>query len=179
VTESPADLLCRAASLMRDRAHAATPGPWAYTGDAVVEQAPDAPVPGGDYHLIAEMDRCEDHPFRRHQDAAHIASWHPRVALWVALWLDTEAEQAARYISDPHGPLEPECGRCGGYLNMDCTCWDSALAVARTYLGEEPATCPQPEPAAGWVRGRQKRPAATVEDGERRGAEAQAGVGHA
>lgn len=76
-----AEVLRRVAKLMRERAEAATPGPWA-TG----RSSDDAPAfvrkPG--WWVVAS--HTDD------GDATHISSWHPAVALVVADWLDHEAE---------------------------------------------------------------------------------------
>ena len=122
-TDTPADELRAAAKLMRERAEAATPGPWTDTGgrDAFVEQlATSAGTPASSLHLIAEMDQCGEHPDRRHADAAHIAGLDPLVALAVADWLDGEA------VTEGNGQ--------GG---TRCDTLRSALAVARAYLAGE------------------------------------------
>jgi hypothetical protein len=95
-TLTAVEQLRAAARSMRERAQAATPGPWSADGFAV-EQGNEATV------VIAQWMR---------QDAEHIASWHPVVALAVAAWLDWAAHN----------------GDLGGEMA-------SALAVARTYLG--------------------------------------------
>lgn len=77
-TETHADLLRRAAALMRERAEAATPGPWANRrgpGEHVVRTDSGAPLANTGTRA----------------DRRHIASWHPVVALTVADWLDTQA----------------------------------------------------------------------------------------
>jgi len=80
-----AEILRRAAALMRSRAEAATwtSSPWGVDeiGAVWAQEADGQPVP------VAS--RATD------QDAEHIASWHPTVALAVADWLDEAAEQAA------------------------------------------------------------------------------------
>lgn len=71
-------LLRRAAALMRERAEAATPGPWSNRrgpGEHVVRHDSGAP-------LAATNTRA---------DRRHIASWHPLVALAVADWLEAQA----------------------------------------------------------------------------------------
>ena len=76
-----AETLRRAASLMRQRAEAATEGPWRSQrgpGESVV-----AATEG-----IAQMTSL-----RPREDRRHIASWHPAVALAVADWLDVQAER--------------------------------------------------------------------------------------
>lgn len=67
-----AAVLREAAALMRERAEAATPGPWTY------EDAPNGFPPMVDKPHLS--------------DAEHIASWHPAVALAVADWLDAQAD---------------------------------------------------------------------------------------
>ena len=95
-----ADVLRKAAALMRERAEAAGPNdPW-FTSDD------DANTP---------------------EDAEHIASWHPAVALAVADWLDATAVrvEAAREPKD------------GGARNHGWRGSRQALAVARAYLGSD------------------------------------------
>ena len=70
--------------------------------------------------------------FWHDDNAEHIASWHPAVALAVAGWLDTAGADIWA-----HGPL-CECGTsCDA---CDDNPWEpharAALAVARAYLGE-------------------------------------------
>jgi hypothetical protein len=100
-----AETLRRAAALMRERAEAATPGPWigeysGHTGHVVMD---------------AESTSALDHVascshYRAAFDSEHIASWHPTVALAVADLLDVIATWD--WVADPE-----------------------ALAVARAYLG--------------------------------------------
>ena len=108
---TPAETLRAAASLMRERAEKATPGPWRAQslrcGDVVVEQA-------GGPHLVADMPACGEHPGVRVPDADFIAGMHPAVALAVADWLDRFSDRSYCY-----GPAE----------------FDHALAIARAYLG--------------------------------------------
>lgn len=88
---------------------------------------------------------------RSGRDLDYIASMHPLVALAVADWLEDVATDAGELLKldTPEcahdggdcycRPMAPEwgCDRCGEYLTPGaCTCWDKALAVARTYLGE-------------------------------------------
>lgn len=105
-----ADVLRRAAALMRERAGAATPGPWTYepAGESECGE-PNCCYEywhdrvWGDGVVQAEIDDAGN--------AQHIASWHPVVALAVADWLDSE-------FSHPFGPTA------------------EAIDVARAYLGE-------------------------------------------
>jgi hypothetical protein len=110
----------RAAALMRERAQAATPGPWR-VGPEGSEGSYLLPSLGG----IRERSRFigilngRVQPEDGH-NAAHVASWHPVVALAVADWLDGTADATE---SEPeHYPVDLQ-----------------ALAVARAYLaGERP-----------------------------------------
>ena len=100
-----ADLLREAAALMRERAELAPPSPW----KADVRSNGRAWLDVGD----------EPHAWGMHgwpAAAAHVASWHPAVALAVADWLMV----AVRLL-----PLLPPGIR------------DKALAVARAYLGRD------------------------------------------
>lgn len=97
-----ADTLRRAAALMRERAEAATPGPWEvdHFGHGVRERS-------GRGLASAHNAKCEV--------AAHIASWHPAVAMAVAEWLEVTARDvgtsslafhaataaATAYLGDP------------------------------------------------------------------------------
>ena len=109
-----AEILRRAASLMRERAEAATPGPWRAeyskkSGHCVIDD---------------ESTNCLDSVartthYRDSADADHIASWHPAVALLVAAMLEREAEVLDEYAD----------------INHD---WPETMsqAVARAYLGD-------------------------------------------
>lgn len=106
------DTIRRAAAAMRERAEAATPGTW----------MPDPDEEVGTAEVIIEEYEC--HEVARIScdfgtDAAHIASWHPAVALAVADWLEVVA-----------GYGEPQPGH--GTRNFD-----AALVAARAYLGED------------------------------------------
>lgn len=62
-------------------------------------------------------------------DAPHIASWHPAVALAVADWLDAEATKVTEWRQSQPG--KPDIHYSTGKVSKH------ALAVARAYLGEE------------------------------------------
>lgn len=108
---------------MRERAEAATGGPWVADRRMVVA----APGPNAKY--VAD---CFDEPVASDADAAHIASWHPAVALAVAKALDDvahaweiadEADDGYVYDADDnHWRFEETVD--GGWLE-----------VARAYLG--------------------------------------------
>jgi hypothetical protein len=122
---SPAETLRSAAGLIRERAEAVPQGAWKgrpwvaeECGDDEAGNCPcivsqgerkpylEAQVPPIQYVCDAES---AGH-------AAHIASWHPAVALAVADWLESAARDAEMIGPDP-----------------------AALAVARAFLGEAQA----------------------------------------
>lgn len=115
-----ADLLRRAAALIRDRAEAASPSPWkqacAWRKGVEFGDGPEtklAPVHWGK---------------ARAANTEHIASWHPDIALAVARWLDYEADEI--------GPLVGPDGRQITYVHGN----PYAVTIARAYLGEEVGT---------------------------------------
>lgn len=109
-----AAIMRQAAALMRERAEAASPGPWhqmcmGSEGCQVLN----------DGHLrerkhVAFSGRKEWKA--DHADATYIASMHPFVAAALAEWLDAAAQAWDERVE-----------------------WDEALNVARAYLGEVPA----------------------------------------
>ena len=114
-----AEVLRKAAALMRERAEAASDGPWKRFGMAGVA--------GKDWEVVDERRvECEcGEPVAllgcaTNDDAEHIASWHPAVALAVADWLDAEADvdEVAREMGGRGHTEESQC-----------------VAVARAYLG--------------------------------------------
>ena len=100
------EIIRRAAALMREQAEAATPGPWQVD-----------PTDGADYVFdVATGGFCfvpDNNCQRPVANAAHIASWHPVVALAVADWLEFVATSADFGMEPPI----------------------KALTVARAYLG--------------------------------------------
>ena len=101
---------------MRERAEDATPGPWKRYGMAGVA-APDWEIVD---ERRVECDGCNE-PVAltgcaTNDDAEHVASWHPAVALEVAGFLDF----AAAYADQPE-PQSPTV--------------QFACAIARAYLG--------------------------------------------
>lgn len=115
-----AELLREAAAKMRERAEAATPGPW-----EIWEGRRDLSIES----TVAEDSNGNPLPIARtfpwegaRPDAEHIASWHPPVALAVADWMDWMAGRAASGNSIPA---------------MRGQGLEQALAVARAYLGRE------------------------------------------
>lgn len=115
------DLITRAAKLMRERALAASPGPWVARDDkrggSIRHSGPSASATDkpeaqnlGRYVVcgVGAYDLGLPSP----ADTAHIVSWHPAVALAVSDWLDIGANP---------------------YACIDLT---PMLAVARAYLGQ-------------------------------------------
>ena len=122
------DELRRAATLMRERARAATPSPWlgdptgtvVAAADLVDDGTPEKVLPSGGPMEVAECYRNET-PDEHGRNAAHIASWHPAVALAVAAMLDAVA-----------ATFHPDQLVLGEDFWSDVQ--HAALAVARTYL---------------------------------------------
>lgn len=159
-----AETLRRAASLMRERAEAATEGVCpAWTAAAVRHIARNCDIDCE--YLSCEHTEADDDAGRsgsaagwgRYNDAQHIASWHPAVALAVADWLDAVAgvhwpkrrarPSTSHYNADPeHDYLAGDCDKscwteafiCNGCGTATCRpeITEHALAVARAYLGE-------------------------------------------
>jgi hypothetical protein len=112
-----AETLRRAAAQMRERAEAATPGPWeslalGSEGYAVLAEPPTDS--GRRFRIRVSRNGWEDWEVDK-GNAEHIAGMHPAVALAVADWLDRAA--------DDHD-------------ETPCPAIDAAHAVARSYLGE-------------------------------------------
>ena len=124
-----ADILTRAAALMRARAERATPGRWEadrhFTGDGSVVMADGLRRA----HLPRDSGGHE-------ANAEHAAGMDPAVALDLADWLDDTAAIHTPERSTPHN--EPYgCGQCFPHDgHWPCGDYKSALTVARTYLGE-------------------------------------------
>lgn len=120
-----AEILRRAASLMRERAQAATPGVWETSDSSLTH-------PGAGTNVYSDSegpvvgDCCGYQGGTGIQDGEHIASWHPAVALAVADMLAGAAELAHIHGSllGTHNDTCPVCGPVG-----------RALAVGRAYLG--------------------------------------------
>lgn len=117
------DLLREAAAKMRERAEAATPGPWearhgGYSWIALYDD--EDSIPEGE-----SLPSFEPGGSATPADAEHIASWHPAVALAVADWLERAADEPWCCDECKFGPDHPENVAHG------------ALAVARAYLGRD------------------------------------------
>ena len=126
---TPEVLLQEAVALIRERAVAASPSGEGYAGgwngyalgegDGRAEMFCGPVVNGYRTGVVFSFaEDCEDCERPSSADVAHIASWHPAVALAVADWL----EQVAWLME--HGDV----GR---------RMVDGAVDVARTYLGRQ------------------------------------------
>lgn len=116
-----AETLRRAAALMRERAEAASPGPWMVDEDAPhIVLKPDKPGFSWDGTIIATVP--EDFGLVDYADAEHIASATPEFVRAVGAWLAHYAAQVDE--SADRAPF--------GALAEDTLVAD----VARTYLGE-------------------------------------------
>jgi hypothetical protein len=124
-----AETLRKAASMMRLRANAATnPGHGWRLGDlaGANEVWANRDAAGWDAFMVATTaTRLNPNPgVTGHADAAHIASWHPGMALAIADWLGSAAEWREANPEDVED--EPDLSEVD----------DPALVVARAYLGE-------------------------------------------
>lgn len=100
-----AETLREAARLMRERAECLAPVRWEGS-------------PHGDVHTTDTDWVCDS---GSGETAEHIASWHPDVALAVADWLDSTAND----VEHVHSPV----------YNLTSTTVARAVAVANAYLG--------------------------------------------
>lgn len=108
-----AEILRRAASLMRERAEAADTVTW--------------------YDVETLLAGTTLDPLDALEDAEHIASWHPTGALAVADWLTVTAWWLEdEWPDDPDAPMDWESSTGATAERVK-----AALAVARAYLGEE------------------------------------------
>ena len=114
--ETPAEVLRRAAKAIRERAEPVPPSPWRAEGRDVTATQDYRDDGSWDWDRGYVVAACP-----RQDEAEHVASWSPPVALAVADLLDKIAWM---------GEMDPDMlGRVG------C---DEAIAIARTYLGETP-----------------------------------------
>ena len=137
-TSSDIDTLREAARLMRERALAATPGPWS---QHTAEAAADTVIFAGE-EWVTNIDNCPS--VGEHMrtpggsvcsdqalpNGDHIAGMHPGVALAVADWLD----MAASYLREFGLHCENGCKLCNN--NFYSPFVRKALAVARAYPNE-------------------------------------------
>lgn len=120
-------LIREAAQLIRQRARAATVGPWVTDASEIYSEVQGGPWVGETLH--------NDDPLVTAANAAHIASWHPGVALFVADLLEGAAHREEDYINalgHDHSQGEDVCG-CDEPDRGDEA--GLALAFARAYLG--------------------------------------------
>lgn len=167
-----AERLREAAALMRKRAEAARPGPWWIHDDN------DCDVWWGDHAAVravdqdaralrplmtdAEIEATWDHAgcvigsdVDRAEDAAHIASWHPAVALAVAdsidaflvmHWIKDSSSWSSAHRDEEHYEGDPRCTEacvedyqiCNGCGTRDCGEIRYWLPIADAYLRATP-----------------------------------------
>ena len=112
--ETPAEIIRRAAKLMRERVAELPPLPWKAEGrDVLATQDYEADEARGwlpDWGCAFNVAVCA-----RQDEAEHVAAWSPPVALALADWLDEAADA-----------YETFSGAAPGH----------SLKVARAYLGE-------------------------------------------
>ena len=97
--ETPAEVLRRAAGLMRERLAELPPSPWRAEGrDVMATQDYHGDDWNPDWDFGFNVAVC-----RRQDEAEHIASWSSSVALAVAEWLETEAHMVGIRDNSPEG----------------------------------------------------------------------------
>lgn len=124
MANSPRKTIAYAAQIMRARAEAANRGPWAATKTA------DRSLINYDVWGWTEHEQDYGEPLALdvgQNNALHMASWHPLVALAVAAWLESWAEVE---VSE-HGPHTDD--------------WAHALKIARAYFGDDEGEDDEPE----------------------------------
>lgn len=121
-----AETLRRAAALMRERAEAATPGPWEFRPRRGFQSVSDSPATIGFVDTAGYFVMLREGMWATENDMSYVASWHPAVALAVADWLDATAARIDAGRDPQHG----------GRRNHSWRGSREALAVARAYLGE-------------------------------------------
>ena len=124
-----AEMLRRAASLMRERAEAATPGSWSV--EVRRDGSPRGVIAGYDDVIAPGHVECMSYCYggtstlegeRLAEDAEHIASWHPAVALAVAKVLESDADCMDMVTVD-------------GFTD-EASGFESSIELARAYLRE-------------------------------------------
>ena len=142
-----AEELCQAAALMRERAEAATPGPWErcqWYGYKVVGRVDWGEGYGVRPATVGHADPAPgaSRPTRvesviestNARNGDHIASWHPAVALAVADWLEAEAENHDDRVTVANR-LHEDAGSSFRFTTLPVS--PQAIAVARAYLRSE------------------------------------------
>lgn len=139
--ETPAQKIRRATALMRERAQAATRGPWRNHDGYVRDGGYVATVlagEGNETRPVAWIPSFSNQPAdldrQAWPDAIYIAAMHPGVALAIADQWDAVADDMGECV---------ERGTAGvgvlvlGRIFAPRKPWTAALAAARTFLGEE------------------------------------------
>lgn len=124
-----AEELRQAAALIRERAEAATPGPWKHMclgSDGCIVVRTTGTKQEKMRGRIAKFGWKDWHA--DHADAVHVAGWSAPVALAVADWLE---EIARQYDAPPCDDPSGVCTPCEWRPDFN-----DALRVARAYLDE-------------------------------------------
>jgi hypothetical protein len=116
--ETPADTIRRAAALMRQRAEAASPGPWHV--ELLGAKGYPQRISNASATVIGQTYTS---PTYAPANAEHIASWHPLVALAAAVVLEAIATEMDDY------------GVTASHVS-EIPLWTAAHDLACTYLGE-------------------------------------------
>jgi hypothetical protein len=95
----PVELIREAARLIRQRAEAATPGPWEVEGSRSIV-GPEGMKPKLAGHVVCSVGAW-DRGVPSEADAEHIASWSPDKALPVAALLESLADLYAAGFAEP------------------------------------------------------------------------------
>ena len=114
-----AETLRRAATVLRERAEKATPGPWRMVGEFLNDTERAYVVPERDDHYV-----CAGGSPDLDDDSPYIATMHPGVGLALAEWLLIESHHVASHQCEAHCPPD------------GCDEVHAALTVARAILGE-------------------------------------------
>jgi hypothetical protein len=143
---SAADTLRRAAEVLRERAEAATPGPWepyVLGSEGYDVRGPQTSIPGRRIARSTRVARCGYEEWEVDKaNAAYIATVDPTVGLALADWLDSEAiNYAANKKIWGRSSLEPENRWAERGLTVEANLEHHhahALAVARAILRDQP-----------------------------------------
>ena len=123
MSESPAEVIRRAAALMRERVQELPPSPWRGEGRDVTATQDYEGDGSWDWDRGYIVAACP-----RQDEAEHIASWSPPVALAAANLLEDRAGQYDQLTEDGYGTTGE------WFLASE----DPFIVLARAYLGETP-----------------------------------------
>ena len=131
-----ADTLREAAKVLRERAQAATPGPWSAADEhgllgpdswpawCVSQMRPGYEAMSPTEGYVTDIADVHGDDKSENPNADYIATMHPGVGLALAEWLDAETEHVAGHYCEAHCEYPDGGPRCR-----------AALALARLILG--------------------------------------------